>query len=119
MDHDNNEEDDFFEGRDYGQKELDAFYEELSYPPNLILQFSSMDDFADWTREGTIKDIDCMRLEFEKHELYGYLIVIRDILIEKRMEEELEKLGILMPEDDEIKRLGAGTPPGTQLKLEL
>jgi hypothetical protein len=119
MDSEDMYNEDHFEGKDYGQNELDAMFETLLYPPNLILQFNHMDEFADWTRTGIYEDIDAMRLEFEKCELYGYLIVIRDILIEKRMEMELEKLGISMYEEDEIKMIGEGTPPGTQLKLDL
>jgi hypothetical protein len=83
---------DHFEGKNYGHKEMDAMFETLLHPPNLILQFRHMDEFADWTRTGTIEDIDEMRKEFEKFELYGYLIVIRDILIEKREEEKLNAM---------------------------
>jgi len=68
---------------------LDALFENLLYPPNLIQQFETLEEFKEWTETGTIEDIDEMRKEFEPHELYDHLIIIRDIIKQKKIDELL------------------------------
>lgn len=83
---------DHYEESDYGQRELDAMFETLLYPPNLIQQFANLCEFEIWTATGTIEDIEEMRKEFEKHDLFEHLIIIRDVLIEKRREVGLKDI---------------------------
>jgi hypothetical protein len=83
---------DHFEGKDYGHRELDAMFETLLHPPNLIQQFDNLCEFEIWTATGTIEDIEEMRKEFEKHDLFEHLIIIREVLLEKRREKELSDI---------------------------
>lgn len=76
----------------YNAEELNQSFEEILYPPNLIKNFSSMEEFAEWTKTGLIEDIEEMRKEFEKAELYEHLVIIREVLNIKKHEKALFEL---------------------------
>lgn len=73
----------------YEAEALNDMFETLLYPPNLIQQFETLEAFKEWTETGTIEDINEMRKEFEPHELYGHLIIIRDVIKQKKIDELL------------------------------
>jgi hypothetical protein len=86
---DNNNEDDHFEGKPYGQNEIDAMFETLLIPTNLIQQFATLEDFKLWCETGFIEDNEEMLKAFEPYELYDHLIIIRDVINAKKLEQEL------------------------------
>lgn len=74
----------YYKGKEYGALHVNAMFETLLHPPNLIQQFKTLNDFKLWTETGTIEDIEEMEKEFILHELYDHLIIIRDVVIKKK-----------------------------------
>jgi len=60
-------------------EQLEQDYNELIRPDNFINQFDDMDDFREWCYLGTVEDLDCTRIEFEKYELYEYCAIIKSV----------------------------------------
>jgi len=73
----------------YEAEALNDMFETLLHPPNLIQQFETLLEFKAWTETGTIEDINEMRKEFEPHELYDHLIIIRDVIRQKKIDQLL------------------------------
>ena len=60
-------------------EQLEQEYSELIRPDNFINQFEDMHDFREWCYLGTVEDLDCARIEFEKYELYEYCAIIKSV----------------------------------------
>ena len=91
-----NNENYHFNGKNYGYNEMDAMFEELLKPHNLIQQFETERDFKLWCETGLIEDNEEMLKAFEKCEFYNYCIIIRDVINAKKgvdlIKEALDKL---------------------------
>lgn len=81
-----------FEGKNYGHTEMDAMFEELLKPTNLIQQFKTLDEFKTWCETGFAEDNEEMLKAFEPYELYGHLAIIRDVIASKKLEKQLKGL---------------------------
>ena len=92
MYNEDNNNDDHFKGKSYGHTEMDAMFEELLKPCNLIQQFKTLRDFKLWCETGLVEDNEEMLKAFEKDELYNYCIIIRDVINAKKLERELTGL---------------------------
>ena len=60
-------------------EQIEQDYNELIRPDNFINQFEDIHDFREWCYLGTVEDLDCARIEFEKYELYEYCAIIKSV----------------------------------------
>ena len=60
-------------------EQLEQEYSELIRPDNFINHFGDMNEFREWCYLGTVEDLDCARIEFEKYELYEYCAIIKSV----------------------------------------
>tara|TARA_Y100000816_G_scaffold106951_1_gene74573 strand:- start:1009 stop:1266 length:258 start_codon:yes stop_codon:yes gene_type:complete len=59
-------------------------FEDLIKPSNLIQHFKTDEEFKEWAREGTIKDIESAIKIFEEEELYEHCKLLMDVIKEKQ-----------------------------------
>jgi len=69
------------------KKDIDSIIdalEELIRPSNIIKHLKTDDEFKQWAREGTIKDLESAIKLFEEDELYEHCKLLMDVIQEKR-----------------------------------
>ena len=54
-------------------------YKELINPKNLLGDVT-LEEFREWALDGTIKDLECTRIELEKEEMFEHCIIINELL---------------------------------------
>ena len=77
-----------YEESTYADAAMDVHdaYEELLDPVEFSKNFTDVDDFKSWAREGTIEDIRSAIRAFEKSEMYEHCSIMVDIIKEKENE---------------------------------
>ena len=63
---------------------LNQAYEEMC-DPKYIRSIQSDEQFKQWCNVGTIEDLECALLVFEKHEMYEDCLIIKRIINEKEI----------------------------------
>ena len=69
------------------KKDIDSIIdalEELIRPSNIIKHLKTDEEFKQWAREGTIKDLESAIKLFEEDELYEHCKLLMDVIQEKR-----------------------------------
>ena len=69
------------------KKDIDSIIdalEELIRPSNIIKHLKTDEEFKQWAREGTIKDLESAITLFEEDELYEHSKLLMDVIQEKR-----------------------------------
>lgn len=57
---------------------MEEMYLELIQPSNLIELFENTDEFRDWLQMGTTEEMGWALKAFEREELYGYCMIIKE-----------------------------------------
>ena len=70
--------------KDLTLEELNQKYTDLIRPTNFIHVHDTEDEFKEWTRIGSIEDLDWAIKEFEKDELYTHCEILKQIQNEKK-----------------------------------
>tara|TARA_B100001094_G_C18119855_1_gene766227 strand:- start:31 stop:285 length:255 start_codon:yes stop_codon:yes gene_type:complete len=69
------------------KKDIDSIIdalEELIRPSNIIKHLKTDEEFKQWAREGTIKDLESAITLFEEDELYEHCKLLMDVIQEKK-----------------------------------
>ncbi len=73
-------------------KNLIKAYEELINPLWIRSLIKTEERFIDWCNEGTIQDLECALLVFEKEEMWNDCIIIRNVIQQKQNEKAISNI---------------------------
>lgn len=68
--------------------DIENYYNLLVCPQNFVKTFKDNEEFKDWARIGSIKDLFCALEEFKHAELYEYCRLISDVIKEKKLNDQ-------------------------------
>ena len=66
---------------------LNKAYASILDPEYFVTLFTDTSDFRGWCREGSIQDLECVLVAFEKAEVYEHCMIVSEVLKEKKMDE--------------------------------
>lgn len=58
----------------------------ICQPSFLVTQFDSMQDLANWAREGSVKDLEEAVKVFSDAELYEHCVVMQSMMLKKMLQ---------------------------------
>lgn len=63
--------------------DIESKYQHITNPPKFVTLFKDDNEFSEWCKQGSVKDLYCTLEEFKQHELYEHCLIISNTIKEK------------------------------------